>query len=96
MNVDDVPLKDKPLFLGTPEYPVRTDRAGFPRRWGVNVFWARGAPWVSVGIHVDWHTPTLDLHIGRGAIQVGRNNWQGRLMVAIHRSDGHTDQCLDR
>lgn len=72
------------------------DRAGFSRRWGVHVFQASRAPFLSLGVHVDWHTPTLDLHVGRTQVQIGRNNWQGegRFSFRRHKSDGHTDQCL--
>lgn len=72
-----------------------TDRAGFTRRWGVHWFVARRTPCLSLGIHVDWHTPTLDLHIGRSLLQIGRNNWEGerRLVKVVTISTGHTDQC---
>jgi len=71
------------------------DRVGFTRRWGMNASWSRGAPWLSLGVHFDWHTPTLDLHIGKGWLQIGRNQWEGvgRFSVYVGRFDGHTDQC---
>lgn len=76
----------------------RVDRAGFQRRWGVHIFRGGGGyPWFSLGIHLDWHTPTLDLHIGRSLVQVGRNNWEGESRLSVlppTRGDGHTDQCL--
>lgn len=74
---------------------TRRDRAGFTRRWGIHVVWVRGAPWISLGVHFDWHTPTLDLHIGKGVVQIGRNQWDAerRVEIAVERGSGHTDQC---
>lgn len=73
-----------------------TDRAGFTRRWGIHAVWASGAPFVSLGVHLDWHTPTIDLHIGKGFVQLGRNQHdrEGRISWFRHRNDGHTDQCV--
>ena len=75
---------------------MKTDRAGFTRRWGIHLLWTHGAPWFSLGIHLDWHTPTLDLFIARGGVQIGRNMWdaEGRIGVGTNQSSGHTDQCL--
>lgn len=73
------------------------DAGGFERRWGVSVFREpRRSPWISVGLHLDWHTPTLDLHLVRWVVQVGRNVWQeGRRFVYAESgtATGHTDQC---
>lgn len=66
------------------------------RPWGVTVFSnARGVPMVSFGVHVDFHTPTLDLHLPFVTVQVGRNNWEGRRFVfhAAEPWNGHTDNC---
>lgn len=66
------------------------------RPWGVTVFCnAIGAPMVSIGVHVDFHTPTIDLHLPRHTVQIGRNNYNGR-RLAIHpaqRWGGHSDNC---
>jgi hypothetical protein len=77
---------------------MRSDRAGFVRRWGVYVHrQPRRSPWLSLGVHLDWHTPTLDLYLLAWVVQIGRNVWQptGR----FHYGDGgvgtgHTDQCM--
>ena len=52
---------------------------------------------VSLGIHIDLHTPTLDLHLPLFTVQLGRNDWQGRRFV-YHDDptpawNGHTDNC---
>lgn len=73
---------------------MTTDGAGFERRWGVQAFWCRGAPWFSLGVHLDWHTPTLDVHFARGSAQVGRNNWRRTFDFVTDTSDGHTMQCV--
>lgn len=78
---------------------VPRDRAGFHRRWGIYVHrQPHGAPWISFGFHLDWHTPTFDLYLLLWVVQVGRNVWQedGR---HFYYSDGgvasgHTDQCM--
>ena len=66
------------------------------RPWGVTVFQnARWAPMLSLGVHVDLHTPTLDLHLPFLTVQIGRNNWDGRRFVVhpAERWNGHTDNC---
>lgn len=51
---------------------------------------------LSLGLHVDWHTPTLDLHFLVWTVQLGRNVWQPRgrfhYVTAGHWT-GHTDNC---
>lgn len=75
-----------------------TDSAGFNRYWGIGIFHTKKAPWFSLGIHLDWHTPTLDFHIGKSAIQIGRNQWEEgkRITFGTNTSSGHTDQCTCR
>lgn len=66
----------------------------FRRRWGITVFWTTGAPFFSLGIHIDLHTPTVDLHVGSGCVQIGRNMWNGkRFVFATQGWSGHTDNC---
>lgn len=66
------------------------------RPWGVTVFRnVKGVPMASLGIHVDLHTPTVDLHLPLVTVQIGRNNWDGR-RFAYHGGEvwrGHTDNC---
>jgi len=66
------------------------------RPWGIVVFQnSRWVPMFSLGIHVDLHTPTVDLHLPLITVQIGRNDWQGRRFV-IHPTepwDGHTMNC---
>lgn len=80
------------------EDPVVTDRAGFTRRWGVHVFRdPANTPWASLGLHLDWHTPSLDLFLVKFVVQIGRNQHdsEGRFSYAANPpADGHTDQCL--
>lgn len=55
-----------------------------------------GSPFLSLGVHLDWHTPTLDLHVLVWTVQVGRNVWQdGRRFVYSGGgvASGHTDHC---
>jgi hypothetical protein len=77
---------------------MSTDSAGFTRRYGIHVFHIARAPWFSLGIHIDWHTPTLDLFVGRWTIQTGKNQWdrESRFEFYNEVSSGHTDQCTDR
>lgn len=80
------------------------------RPWGLIVWRSlRGAPFFSLGIHVDLHTPTIDLHLPGWTVQLGRNTfWTpamampgmrfwlgGRVMVdfGTERWGGHTDNC---
>jgi hypothetical protein len=79
------------------------------RPWQL-IFWREqhGAPFVSVGIHIDLHTPTVDLHVPFWTVQLGRNlYWRkanampgmrflfgDRLLVSdAERWTGHTDNC---
>lgn len=41
------------------------------RRWRVRID-AFPGPWVSLGIHLDFGTPLIDLHIGWWLVSVGR------------------------
>lgn len=71
------------------------------RRWGVYVFrQVRGAPMVSLGIHLDLHTPRLDLHLPVHTVCIGRIVWQatGRAFYLDdhERWSGHTDDCWHR
>lgn len=80
------------------------------RPWGINVFRQnRGAPMVSLGIHLDLHTPTVDIHLPRWLVQIGRNTYWtpgnglrgmrfycgGRVTIIDDgvRWSGHTDNC---
>jgi hypothetical protein len=80
------------------------------RPWGL-ILWqnTKGCPFYSLGVHLDLHTPTLDLHLPGWTIQLGRNTfWTptnalpgmafafgGRVMVAwtSDRWNGHSDNC---
>lgn len=66
------------------------------RPWGIVIFrQAIGVPMLSLGIHVELHTPTVDLHLPLITVQIGRNDWQGRRFV-YHSGEpwnGHTDNC---
>lgn len=76
---------------------MRTDRAGFVRHWGVAVFVEPvKAPWVSLGMHFDWHTPTLTLYVWKFMVTVGRNEWEPGWFHyhGGHAWSGHTDQCM--
>lgn len=56
-----------------------------PRPFGVTVFRnVLGAPMFSLGIHFDWHTPTLDIHLPEFTIQ-GRAEQLGRSPVRVSR-----------
>lgn len=71
--------------------------------------WPTGAPMVSLGVHFDWHTPTLDLHLPGWTVQLGRNGYWGLTAPALDgdrtwlggrvwlsrqgRWQGHTDNC---
>lgn len=69
------------------------------RPWDVRVYrQVRGAPVVSLGVHVDLHTPTIDFHLPLFTVQIGRNHWEsdGRRVVYFdgpERWNGHTDNC---
>jgi hypothetical protein len=71
------------------------------RRWGVVVFRNLiGAPMFSLGIHVDLHTPTLDLHVADYMVQIGRNLYEpdgpGSRLQRHRQHDrwhGHTGNC---
>lgn len=66
------------------------------RPWGIVIFSNMlGAPMLSLGIHVEWHTPTIDLHVFRWTVQIGRNDWNGRRFAYYpgEQWHGHTDNC---
>lgn len=79
------------------------------RPWQVSIWRQyRGAPMFSLGIHVDLHTPTLDLHLAGWTVQAGRNLfWTranampgmrflfgDRVMISpAERWPGHSDNC---
>jgi hypothetical protein len=80
------------------------------RPWQLTVWrQVRGAPYVSLGVHVDFHTPTLDFHLPFCTVQLGRNGYWRRAdglpgmwflfedRVLIHtpteRWGGHSDNC---
>ena len=80
------------------------------RPWQLSVWQdAIRAPFFSLGVHVDLHTPTLDLHLPGWTVQIGRNGYwgvDGRTIEGIsvwlggrvmfcrgHRWTGHTDNC---
>ena len=81
-------------FLWRHSHMPRRDRAGFRRRFGVGIVESSGVPWASLGIHIDWHTPTIDLYLGRITVQVGRNQHAERFTFDRFKGTGHTDQCL--
>jgi hypothetical protein len=68
------------------------------RSWDIRVYRQdRGAPMVSLGVHIDLHTPTLDLHLPFHTVQIGRNHWEGdgRRFVS-HQAEpwnGHSGNC---
>lgn len=78
------------------------------RPWQL-IVWRQGlAPMISLGLHLDLHTPTLDLHTPFGVIQLGRNGfWTrtnrlngmrfvfgDRVMIGSPMPwSGHTDNC---
>lgn len=72
------------------------------RRWGVYVFRvARGAPMVSLGIHIDLHTPRVDLHLPLVLVSIGRIVWEPGTRRFFYLDDherwgGHTDDCWHR
>ena len=48
------------------------------RPWQLSIWrQVRGAPYYSLGVHLDLHTPTLDLHLPFWTIQIGRNGYWG-------------------
>lgn len=80
------------------------------RPWQLSVWQGNtGAPFFSLGIHVDLHTPTVDIHLPGWTVQVGRNGYWGvvgsmdgvtshlggRIIVArsLGPWNGHTDNC---
>lgn len=71
------------------------------RRWGIYVFRQfHGAPMVSLGVHLDWHTPRMELHLPLVTISIGRIVWEpggGRFFYLDGgRWGGHTDDCWHR
>lgn len=40
-------------------------------RWWM-VQWCADAPWFSLGLHVDWERPYVDVHLGRLIFSAGR------------------------
>ena len=72
------------------------------RRWGVYAFrQLRGAPMVSLGVHLDLHTPRVDLHVPLWTVCIGRIVWHlGHQRVFVlddhRRWSGHTDDCWHR
>lgn len=69
----------------------------FVRRWGVTVYQnARWVPMVSLGVHIDWHTPLIDLHLPLVTISIGRTLYEIGPRVVVNRAEpwaGHTDMC---
>jgi hypothetical protein len=69
------------------------------RPWDIRVYrQVRGAPMFSLGVHIDLHTPTIDVHLPFYTIQVGRNHWEqdGRRFAYLDEPDrwnGHSDNC---
>lgn len=65
------------------------------RSWALYIFEnARWAPMVSLGIHVDFHTPRAELHLPLITVSVGRIGWAGRFRYFRgERWNGHTDDC---
>lgn len=66
------------------------------RPWGLTVYRsAIGAPMWSLGVHLDLHTPTLDIHLPWHTVQVGRNNWEGKRFTFRRGApwNGHSDNC---
>ena len=80
------------------------------RRWQVIAWqYAKGSPFYSLGIHLDLHTPTLDVHLPFWTLQFGRNLYWTRAnrLPGMHfpfgdriligfstdRWDGHSDNC---
>lgn len=80
------------------------------RPWQLSIWQSlRGAPMFSLGLHVDFHTPTIDLHLPGWTVQLGRNGYWGmaqqpldrdrtylggRILVSkAPRWSGHTDNC---
>lgn len=49
----------------------------------------------SLGVHVEFHTPTLDLHLPFYTVQIGRNNYDGRRFAYFdgHERFTHSDNC---
>lgn len=78
------------------------------RPWGVMYFrQATGAPFLSLGIHVDLHTPRVDVFLPRSGLTIGRIRWwtdsaldgdrlrfgERLYMAAAHPWNGHSDDC---
>ena len=72
------------------------------RRWGVYAFrQLRGAPMVSLGVHLDLHTPRVDFHLPLWTVCIGRMVWEpGTQLLFVfdgpERWSGHMDDCWHR
>jgi hypothetical protein len=92
------PVPVRPVAMTEPlegqERAGMRDRYGFLRLYGIEVFRDLHLPGMSLGLHLDWHTPLLDLHVGRSIIQIGRIVYEGkRFCVHTHDAKGHTVGC---
>lgn len=65
------------------------------RPWAVYVFEnARWVPMVSLGIHIDFHTPRAEVHLPFITVSIGRIGWLGRVhWFRGEKWTGHTDDC---
>jgi hypothetical protein len=78
---------------------MRSNARHRTRRWGVYVFRnLRGAPMVSLGVHLDLHTPVVDIHLPVFTVKVGRMylasdpGWF-RYIGGPERWSGHMGDC---
>ena len=67
-------------------------------KFGVVGYWCGPAYFVSLGIHLDWRTPTLDLHLPWLTIQIGRVAWHDGPRFRLNTKEPrefHCERCYD-